>query len=165
MDGCCRAASSNSSRSWRSASPTHLDSRSAPLRMKRHTLVDALHRWIHQETRQHDRLLHWGTYQNAVASRGLQLHWQQVSFPVTKLITCSYQRTEAWPSKDDHGGLNSAGPMLPSLLLTWRRVPPMHVPPASCPCQGAHKTRHPWGATSQTCQTALGIQGAGTPSP
>jgi hypothetical protein len=39
--GCCRAASSNSSRSWRSASPTHLLSRSAPLRMKNDTFWPA----------------------------------------------------------------------------------------------------------------------------
>ena len=41
MEGCWRAASSNSSLSWRSASPTHLDSTSAPLRMKKATLRPA----------------------------------------------------------------------------------------------------------------------------
>ena len=42
MAGCWRWASSNSRRSWRSASPTHLDRMSAPLRMKKATLRPAL---------------------------------------------------------------------------------------------------------------------------
>ncbi len=41
MAGCWRWASSNSMRSWRSASPTHLDSTSAPLRMKKATFRPA----------------------------------------------------------------------------------------------------------------------------
>ena len=42
MDGWAFWASSNSSLNWRSASPTHLDRTSAPLRMKKDTLVPAL---------------------------------------------------------------------------------------------------------------------------
>ncbi len=117
MEGCRRLASSNSSRSWRSASPTHLDRQSAPWRGEEAGASERREAQWRQQQRQHGSR-HAGTQARRHAGTQARRH--------AGTQARRHAGTQAGPRPGVRGGVCERG--------GWRLHTCTHL---------AHEKRHP----------------------